>query len=97
MTAEEFKIETKSNMKTLAFSIIVILLSFLSCCDNKYYITNDKGVVVGIQKVQNENEVTILIIRNPNQKDLSGIETYITFLTNKQYNINDTIYFTNLK
>lgn len=82
-------------MKTLAFSIIVILLSFMtSCCDNKCYITNDKGVVVGIQKFQNENEVTIMIIRNANQRDLSGIETYITFLTNKQYNINDTIYFT---
>lgn len=88
-------LKMNNNMKILKFSIIAILLSFMtSCCDNRYYSPNDKGVVVSIQKVQNENEVTIVIIRNPKQRDLSGIETYITFLTNKQYNINDTIYFT---
>lgn len=82
-------------MKILKFSIIAILLSFMtSCCDNRYYSYNDKGVVVSIQRVQNENEVTIEIIRNPKQRNLGGIETYITFLTHKQYNINDTIYFT---
>lgn len=83
-------------MGILKFSIIAILLSFITSCDNDVacYIPSDKGVVIGIQKVQNENEVTIMIIRNANQRDLSGIETYITFLTNKQYNINDTIYFT---
>lgn len=85
----------KNNMKTLAFSIIVILLSFMtSCCDDRYYSPNDKGVVVSIEKVQNGNKVTIEIIRNPKQRDLRGLETYLTFLTHKQYNINDTIYFT---
>lgn len=84
-----------NNMKILKFSIIAILLSFMtSCYDNRYYSYNDKGVVVSIQRVQNENEVTIEIIRNPKQRNLGGIETYITFLTHKQYNINDTIYFT---
>lgn len=82
-------------MKTLAFSIIVILSSFMaSCCDDRYYSPNDKGVVVSIEKVQNGNKVTIEIIRNPKQRDLRGLETYLTFLTHKQYNINDTIYFT---
>ena len=66
-----------------------------SCNDNRYYIPNDKGVVVSIEKVQdeNENEVTIKIIRNPKQRNSGGVETYITFPTHKQYNINDTIYF----
>lgn len=83
-------------MRILKFSIIAILLSFMtSCIDNEYYSPNDKGVVIRIQKVHNGNEVTIRIIRNPKQRDLRGIETYITFLTCKQYNINDTVYFTN--
>lgn len=87
-------LKMNNNMKILKFSIIAILLSFMTSCDNRYYSYNDKGVVVSIRKVQNENEVTIEIIRNPKQRNLGGIETYITFLTNKQYNINDTIYFT---
>lgn len=38
-------------MKILIFSIIAILLSFMTSCDeNKYYIPNDKGVVVNIKK-----------------------------------------------
>ena len=83
-------------MKILKFSIVTILLSFMtSCYDNKYYSPNDKGVVINIKKVDNGNEVTLKIIRNPKQRDLKGIETYITFLTCKQYNINDTIYFSN--
>lgn len=86
-------------MRILKFGIIAILLPFMTSCggDTRYYVPNDKGVVVGIQKVQNDNEVTIMIIRNPKQRDLRGIDNYITFLTHKQYNINDTVYFTNLK
>nr|DAW35397.1 MAG TPA: protein of unknown function (DUF4969) [Caudoviricetes sp.] len=86
-------------MKILKFGIIVILLSFMTSCSNnpRYYVPNDKGIVVGIQKVQNDNEVTIMIVRNPKQGDLRSIDTYITFLTHKKYNINDTVYFTNLK
>lgn len=85
-------------MRILKFGIIAILLSFMiSCGDPRYYVPNDKGVVVGIQKVQNDNEVTIMIIRNPKQRDLRDIDNYITFLTHKQYNISDTVYFTNLK
>lgn len=84
-------------MKVLIFIIIVTLLFITHCTDNKYYINNDKGVVVNIKKVQNDNEVTISVIRNPKYRDLTGMDTYITFTTHKQYNINDTIYFTKLK
>ena len=74
---------------TIYFSIITTLL-FMTSCDNYFYSPNDKGVVVSIEKVQDSNRVTIIVIRNSKQKD---IDTYLTFLTNKQYNINDTIYF----
>lgn len=86
-------------MRILKFSIITILSSFITSCNNnpRYYVPNDKGVVICIQKVQNDNEVTIKIIRNSKQGDLRGTDYYITFLTYKQYNINDTVYFTNLK
>lgn len=85
-------------MKILKFSIIVILLVLLFTTyyvDNKYYITSDRGVVVSIKKVKNDNEVTIMMISHPDKINLTGVETYVTFLTHKQYNINDTIYFTN--
>ena len=52
-------------MKVLIFIIIITLLFITHCTDNKYYIHNDKGVVVSIKKVQNDNEVTISMIRNP--------------------------------
>lgn len=81
-------------MKTLAFSIIAILLSFMTSCDDKYYLHNDKGVVVGIQGMSNGNEVTIRIIRSSIR---TVGNTYVTFYTHKSYSINDTIYFTNLK
>ena len=84
-------------MKALIFIIIVTLLFITHCADNKYYIQNDKGVVVSIKKVQNNNEVTIRMIRHPDKTNLTDVETYITFLTRMQYNINDTIYFTKLK
>lgn len=73
-------------MKILIFSIIAILLSFMTSCDeNKYYIPNDKGVVVNIKKVQNDNEVTIMMTRNPEPRNSMGVETYVSFLTHKQY------------
>ena len=84
-------------MKVLIFIIIVTLLFISHCADNKYYIQNDKGVVVSIKKVKNDNEVTIRMIRYPDKTNLTDVETYITFLTRSQYNINDTIYFTKLK
>ena len=85
-------------MKTLKFSIITILLSFITSCNNgRYYIPNDKGVVINIKKVQNENEVTIAIIKNSNQKGIEIGAYYLTFITHKQYNINDTIYLTKIK
>ena len=84
-------------MKVLIFIIIVTLLFISHCTDNKYYINNDKGVVVNIKKVQNDNEVTIRMIRHTDKTNLTDVETYITFLTRTQYNINDTIYFTKLK
>lgn len=37
------------------------------------------------------------MISHPDKTNLTGVETYVTFLTRKQYNINDTIYFTKLK
>ena len=82
-------------MKVLIFIIIVTLLFITHCADNKYYIQNDKGVVVSIKKVKNNNEVTIRMIRHPDKTNLTDVETYITFLTRTQYNINDTIYFKN--
>ena len=84
-------------MKVLIFIIIVTLLFITHCTDNKYYIQNDKGVVVSIKKGKNDNEVTIRMIRHPDKTNLTDVETYITFLTRSQYNINDTIYFTKLK
>lgn len=81
-------------MKILKFSIIAVLLSFMTSCDYKFYCNNDTGVVVNIQKDVNGNEVTILLIKDSTQ---NSVNTYITFLTHKEYNINDTIYFTNLK
>lgn len=79
-------------MKTLKFIIIITLLLITSCVDNKFYILNDKGVVTNIQKDINGNQVTIMIIKDSTQ---NTINTYVTFLTHKQYNINDTVYFTN--
>lgn len=84
-------------MKVLIFIIIVTLLFISHCTDNKYYINNDKGVVVNIKKGKNDNEVTIKMIRHTDKTNLTDVETYITFLTRTQYNINDTIYFTKLK
>lgn len=75
-------------MKILKFSIIVILLSFITSC-NRYYIPSDKGVVISIKKVENINEVTIKIASK-----VSNTNAYITFVTNKQYNIDDVVYFT---
>ena len=84
-------------MKVLIFIIIVTLLFITHCADNKYYINNDKGVVVNIKKGKNDDEVTIRMISHPDKTNLTGVETYVTFLTRSQYNINDTIYFTKLK
>lgn len=84
-------------MKVLIFIIIVTLLFITHCADNKYYINNDKGIVVNIKKGKNDNEVTIRMIRHTDKTNLTGVETYVTFLTRTQYNINDTIYFTKLK
>lgn len=75
-------------MKILKFSIIVALLLFMTSC-NRYYIPNDKGVVISIKKVENINEVTIKIASK-----VSNTNAYITFVTNKQYNIDDVVYFT---
>ena len=82
-------------MKVLIFIIIVTLLFITHCADNKYYINNDKGVVVNIKKGKNDNEITIRMISHPDKKNLTGVENYVTFLTRAQYNINDTIYFKN--
>lgn len=81
-------------MRILKFSIIIILLSFITSCDNEFHCYNDKGIVVNIQKYgNNSSKVTILIIKDPTTENT--LNTYITFLTHKQYSINDTVYFTN--
>ena len=80
-------------MRILKFSIIVILLSFMISCDNKFHIYGDKGVVTNIQKDINGNLVTILLIEDSTIQNY--VNTYVTFPTHKQYNINDTVYFTN--
>lgn len=40
-------------METLKFSIIAILLSFMTSCNSDYkcYLASDKGVVVAIKKL----------------------------------------------
>ena len=78
-----------NNIKILKFSIIITLLLFITSC-NRYYIPSDKGVVISIKKVENINEVTIKI----NASKVSDTDAYITFLTNKKYNIDDVVYFT---
>ena len=57
-------------MKVLIFIIIVTLLFITHCVDNKYYINNDKGVVVSIKKVKNDSEVTIRMISHPDKKKI---------------------------
>ena len=79
-------------MRTLKFSIIVAILLFMASCVDDFYISNDKGVVINIQKDIDGNQVTIMII---NDSVRNGINTCITFPTHKQYSINDTVYFTN--
>lgn len=80
-------------MRIEKFSIIAILLSFMtSCTDNQFHINNDKGVVTNIQRDIDGNQVTILLISDSTQ---NIVNTYITFPTHKHYNINDTVYFTN--
>lgn len=38
-----------------------------------------------LKKVQNDNEVTIMMTRNPEPRNSMGVETYVSFLTHKQY------------
>lgn len=80
-------------MRILKFSIIAILLSFMTSCYNKFHIDSDKGVVTNIQKDINGNLVTIWLIQDSTIQNY--VNTYVTFPTHKQYNINDTVYFTN--
>ena len=81
-------------MRILKFSIITILLSCItSGCDAKFRIFSDKGVVINIQKDIDGNQVTILLIEDSTAQNCGN--TYVIFPTHKQYNINDTVYFTN--
>ena len=65
-------------MKVLIFIIIVTLLFISHCTDNKYYINNDKGVVVNIKKGKNDNEITIRMISHPDKTNLTDVESYKT-------------------
>ena len=76
-------------MKILKFSIIAALLLFMTSCNKYQYVPGDKGVVIKVEKVENINRVTIKI----NASKTSYVDTYITFLTNKKYNIDDVVYF----
>ena len=87
-TQQKQKKQNDKNMKILKSSIIASLLLFMTSC-NRYYIPSDKGVVISIKKVENINEVTIKI----NASKVSDTDAYITFLTNKQYNVDDVVYF----
>lgn len=80
-------------MKILKFSIIASLLLFMTSCKRCYYIPCDNGVVIGIKKVGNANKVTLKI----NASKTSDSDAYVTFLTNKKYNIDDVVYFTKIK
>ena len=75
-------------MRILKFIIIAALLLFMTSC-NRYYIPSDKGVVISIKKFENINEVTIKI----STSKIGSTDAYITFLTNKKYNIDDVVYF----
>ena len=77
-TQQKQKKQNDKNMKILKSSIIASLLLFITSC-NRYYIPNDKGVVISIKKVENINEVTIKI----NSSKVGNTVAYITFLTNK--------------
>lgn len=77
-------------MKILKFSIIAALLLFMTSCDRFPYVPGDNGVVIEVEKVENINRVTIKI----NASKTNDVDTYMTFLTNKQYNIDDVVYFT---
>lgn len=80
-------------MKPLKFSIItILLLCMTSCNDIEIRIYSDKGVVTNIQKDIDGKQVTILLIEDSTIQNC--VNTYVTFPTHKQYNINDTIYFT---
>lgn len=76
-------------MKILKFSIIAALLLFMTSCNKFQYVPGDKGVVIKVEKVENINKVTIKI----NASKTSDVDTYMTFITNKQYNIDDVVYF----
>ena len=78
-------------MKILKFSIIIVLLLFMTSCESNLYSPGDKGVVIKVKKVENCNEVTIMI---KSYKQGSISKTRLTFVTNKQYNIDDVVYFT---
>ena len=80
-------------MRALKFSLVGILLSITSCIQ-KVGIIGDKGVVVGITKDGNRNNVEILIINDSIEYNSN---TYIIFPTQKQYHINDTIYLVNYR
>ena len=64
-------------MKTLKFSIIAILLSFITSCDNDYkcYLSSDKGVVA-VKKVDKGNKVIIKLIKEPKEY---GLYTHVIF------------------
>ena len=47
-------------------------------------------IIIGIKKVGNANKVTIKI----NAYRTSKVNTLVTFLINKKYNIDDVVYFT---
>ena len=89
-TQQKQKKQNNKDMKILKFSIIAALLLFMTSCDKFQYVPGDKGVVIEVEKVENINRVTIKI----NASKTSDVDTYMTFLTNKQYNIDDVVYFT---
>ena len=73
--------EVKKSIK-VGLTTIVVVVNRIT-----YYSLSD------IEKAGNANKVTI----NINAYRTSEVNTLVTFLTNKKYNIDDVVYFTKIK
>lgn len=86
----------KNKIKTMKNLIILItlLVSLVSCNKNNSHnittINDDKGIVIAVWW-DIHYYVTVKTKEDP---DIERNSTVFTFITDKPYNINDTVYFT---
>lgn len=74
--------------------LILLFILLLSSCDSNEYFSHDKAVIIKIELTSNQNSVY------NNYKYLITLDATgynIDFLTNKQFNIGDTVYFVSQK